>query len=206
MLPVHAMGESRATRLSWPLPALILPLLYLSLAWSWWGEIRSQLATAGEAAPAIDPGVMAMVGLGTRGLGNLSEAGCYALWWRSRGLRLPFWRFSAWIAALSFADLFGFALRRATHDATDAVRLLAAVLAGFGLLERSAVPASGAIAAFGNLGVLTLLRVGATAWAQAQGIGRPLGGPLVVTTTAWLLTRLAAWWSLDLLQGMSPVR
>ena len=62
------------------------------------------------------------------------------------------------------------------------------------------------MAAFGNLGVLTLLRVGMTGWAQARSLGRPLTGPLALTVAAWLLTRVTSWWSFDLLRGLSPVR
>jgi len=134
----------------------------------------------------------------------LSEAGLYTLWWKARGLRLPYWRFACCVATFSTIDLLSFAIRRAAVDAPEVLRLIAAVLAGPGRMDPAA-QASGSRAAFGNLGLLTLLRVTMTAWAQSRGIGRPLGGPLLVTTLAWLFTRLIAWWSVDLLRGTSPI-
>ncbi|HKQ58691.1 MAG TPA: hypothetical protein VJY35_12550, partial [Candidatus Eisenbacteria bacterium] len=73
-------------------------------------------------------------------------------------------------------------------------------------LERSPIVDSGLLAAFGTLGLLTLLRIAGTVWAQARGIGRSAAGPLAVTGVAWTVSRLGAWWSFDLLKGMSPVR
>ena len=191
--------------LPWPAPPWFLPLLYLWLGWSWWREIHAQLAASGV-APDMDPGAMAVAGLAGRVLATLSEAGCYTLWWRGRGLELPYWRFAGWVAALSTADLFGMTLKGVAPGAPDALRVVIGALAGPLALEPVPVAASGAMAAFGTLGILTVARVVATAWAQARGIGRPLAGPLVVTTAAWLLTRLLIWWSFDLLRGMSPVR
>jgi hypothetical protein len=149
----------------------------------------------------------ALVGLALtgRGLATLTEAAIYVLWWKAHGARLHYWRFAAWIAAISVADLFGFALGHAVAAAPGVLRGLGAVLAGRGVGGDAAVD-SGAMAAFGNFGVLTLLRIGVTAWAQARGTGRAPVGPLMVTVHAWLLTRLATWWSFDLVRGLSPVR
>jgi hypothetical protein len=189
--------------LSWPFAPAGLPLFYLWLAWAWWFEIRAQVLVVTETVPAMSADTMATFALSARALATLSEAGLYALWWRSRGRRLPYWRLLCWVAALSTTDLFGFSLRRAVEDAPDALRMLAAVLAGPGALETSAT-GTGAMVGFGSLGVLTGVRVAMTAWAQARGMGAPLAGPLVLTTMAWLLTRLIGWWSVDLMRGLSP--
>ena len=194
--------------LAWPFLPAILPLWYAWLAWSWWTETREQLrgaaadgALAGAAA-SVD--LMAWGALLARLMATLTEAGVYTVWWRSRSARLPYWRFFCWVAVLSSTDLFGISLRRAAEDAPGFVRGLSAILAGPGALNAPA--ATGAAAAFGSLGVLTLLRVGMTGWAQARGIGRPLAGPLMLTTAAWLLTRITSWWSFELLRGLSPIR
>jgi hypothetical protein len=134
-----------------------------------------------------------------------AEAAAYVLWWRARGLRLPFWRFLCCVATFSTCDLLGFSIRRAAGGAPDALRLIAAVLSGPAALDPAAMHATGRTAAFGSLGVLTMVRVFMTAWAQARGIGRSLAGPLAITIAAWLLTRLVAWWSVDLLRGLSPI-
>jgi hypothetical protein len=198
-------SQSRPGALSWPFARAGLPLLYLWLAWSWWFEIRAQVQVAAEMAPTMDADTMATLGLGARALATLSEAGIYTLWWRSRGLRLPYWRFQCWVAALSATDLVGYSLRRAAEDAPVAIRVIAAVLAGPGALESPSAGGSGGMAGFGSLGILTVVRVAMTAWAQAQGIGRTVSGPLMLTASAWLLTRLIGWWSVDLMKGLSPV-
>ncbi len=210
MQPTHADEPVRAPGLAWPFLPAFIPIWYAWIAWSWWTETRTQLASApgadAAAAAAMDPAVMASVALMTRLLAALSEAGLYTLWWKSRGARLPFWRFLCWVVGLSAADLLGFALRRAAEGAPDVLRAGCAVLAGPAALDPAGAAGTGAMAAFGGLGVLVLLRVGMTAWAQSLGTGRPLAAPLALTAGAWLATRLAGWWSFDLLKGLSPVR
>jgi len=191
--------------LDWPVVTAAVPLLYAWIAWSWWGEVRLQLLALPEGVGTHGAGAMAAAAVATRIPGVLTEAGLYALWWKLRGLRLPYWRFVCWVATLSTLDLLGFSVRRAAEDAPRFLHALGVALAGTGVPEGAASHATGTAAAFGNSGLLTLLRVIMTAWAEARGIGRPLGGPLLVTSAAWLVTRLIAWWSVDLLRGMSPV-
>jgi len=200
-----AIDARRPRGLAWPVMAGAVPLLYAWIAWSWWGELRAQLAALPESAAAHGVGAMAAAAVAARIPSVLSEAALYTLWWKVRGLRLPYWRFVCCVATFSTIDLLGFTIRRAAADAPEALRLAAAVLAGPASMDASAAPASGVAAAFGNLGLLTLLRMAVTAWAQARGIGRPLAGPLLVTAVAWLFTRLVAWWSVDLLRGLSPI-
>jgi hypothetical protein len=196
--------------LAWPFPPALIPIWYAWIGWSWWAETREQIANAVGAAagadPAGDPAAMASAALLARSLATISEAGCYVLWWKSRGARLPFWRFLSWIIGLSTVDLLGFALRRAAADAPTIPRMVCAVLAGPAALDAADAAGSGLATAFGSLGALTLLRVAMTAWAQSRGIGRPLAGPMLVTLCAWLLTRLTGWWAFDLVRGLSPVR
>lgn len=199
-----SIPSARGSSLPWPIAPVGLPLFYLWLAWSWWFEIRVQVLAVAETVPAMDAEAMATFALGARALATLSEAGVYALWWRGRGHRLPYWRFLCWVAALSTTDLLAYSLRRAIEAAPDALRMVAAALAGPGVLEPPSAAGAGGMAGFGSLGVLAATRVTATAWAQARGIGRPLAGPLVLTVLAWLLTRLVGWWSLDLMKGLSP--
>jgi len=193
--------QVRTGGLSWPFAGAGLPLLYLWLAWSWWFETRSQVVALAVSAPTLDAGIFAAMGLGARMLATLSEAGIYTLWWKSRGLRLPYWRFQCWVAALSATDLVGYSLRRAAEGAPDAGRWMIAALAGPGALSG----VHGGMVGFGSLGILTSARVAMTAWAQARGIGRPLAGPLLLTASAWVVTRLIGWWSADLMKGLSPV-
>lgn len=209
-MPCDAKRSERPAGLAWPFLPGFIPLFYAWIAWGWWTETLDQLESAASAdavaGAAIAPAAMASIALITRLLALLSEAGFYTLWWRSRGARLPYWRFVCWIVGLSAADLFGLVLRRSIGDAPPGLRIGAALLAGPAALDPAPGASSGAMTAFGSFGVLALLRVGMTAWAQALGTGRQIGGPLLLTLGAWLTTRLAGWWSFDLLKGLSPVR
>jgi hypothetical protein len=206
-MPSGPRAASRPPQpLPWPFPPGFLPFWYATIVWWWWREIHQQLASLPAAIPSLGNAGMVWLALGTRLLSTLSEAGAYVLWWKGRGARLPYWRFFCWVASLSSADLLGFALRRAIGESSQGIGLLGAALAGPSALEPRGPADSGLAVAFGNLGVLTLLRVGMTGWAQARGTGRPLRGPIAVTVVAWLVTRLVGWWSFDLARGLSPVR
>lgn len=200
--PIHP--PARGATLAWPFLPVGLPLFYLWLAWSWWLETRTQLEALAGMEGGFDPGGAAAAAVAGRIPAVLAEAAVYRLWWRARGRHLPFWRFTCWVALLSGLDLLGFSLRRALEGASEPGRVVAAVLAGPGSAAMAEAH-TGLAAAFGNFGALTLVRVVMTAWAQARGIGSPLAVPLLLTSAAWLLTRLIAWWSVDLMRGLSPV-
>jgi len=201
----HEQEPLRAPTLPpWPVPPAGMPFLYLWLVWAWWSELHTQLGTLPE--PVNHVGSFAAAALAARALSTLTESACYVLWWRSLGGRLRYWRFTSWIATLSGIDLVGFALRRAAEGSGDGMRVLGAVIVGPAVLAAPQPPAAGPMTAFGSVGVFTLSRIVLTAWAQGRGLGRGITGPLVLTSAAWLGTRLVAWWSLDLLQGRSPVR
>jgi hypothetical protein len=182
-----------------------LPFWLAGLAGWWWFEIRRQLGAAPGGVAWLGLGGAASLALGARLLATLSEAGVYCLWWRGRGARLPYWRFVAWVGSLSTTDLLRFSLRRAVETSGDLARAFAAALAGPATFEPARSADSGLAMAFGDLGLLTLLRIFMTAWAQAEGTGRPVRGAIAVTLAAWLITRLAAAWSFDLARGLSPV-
>ena len=115
------------------------------------------------------------------------------------------WLF-AWIATFSVLDFLGLGLSRlASHHALASAWL--APVAGMGL-TRSRFPdlGAGVWAGFGTAGLLTGLRIYLTARQQARVLGSTIAGPLALTLFAWLVTRVAVWWSVDLLRGMSPVK
>jgi hypothetical protein len=156
------------------------------------------------AAPSAIP-VMATLGVATQVVGHLGEALLYRLWWRWRGLDLPYWRFFSWIAVYSATDLFAVSLAQRAED-TPALAAWIAPLAGVGLLHASPLHDDAALrAGFGGLGLLTAARVLITAHAQAVALGIRLGRPLAFTVGAWLVVRLVTWWSVDLLHGASPL-
>jgi hypothetical protein len=210
MWPERDRFAAGSRSLAWPFPPALIPIWYAWIAWSWWAETREQIvravSVASDASVVADPSALASGALLARSLGAISEAACYVLWWKSRGARLPFWRFLSWVIGLSTVDLLGFALRRIAADAPAIPRTVCAILAGPAALDAGDAGGSGVMTAFGSLGVLTLVRVAMTGWTQARATGRAVAGPMIVTLCAWLLTRLTGWWSFDLVRGLSPVR
>jgi hypothetical protein len=133
------------------------------------------------------------------------EALTYRLWWWTRGARLPYPGFLLGLVALSLVDRFALSLT-ALAERTPAFAPWLAWLTGPRVLEggwHAVEP--GLASVFGSLGLLTLARVTMTAWLQATALGLRLAGPLVLTGTVWLATRVALWWALDLSRGMSPI-
>jgi len=173
------------------------------LIW-WWLAFRDGAAFAAGARTSLAVGATLMV-LSRLGASAL-EALAYALFWRTRGERLPYARFLVGLVALSLVDRLAQGLAGlARSDAALAPWL--APVAGLHLLrDRWPEVGPGVWSAFGGLGLLTLSRLLMTAWLQARALERRLRGPLLVTVAAWLLTRVAVWWAVDLFRGMSPVR
>lgn len=190
------------SRLPWPMFPALMPLWYAWIAWSWWDETNETLREAQSGAASAASATIALTALGARLFALLGEAGFYALWWRARATPLSYWRFFAWIATLSVTDLIASGLRQAAPGAPPAVQPLLGALAGTGITPAG----SGWGLAFGTVGLLALLRVGATGWVVARGTGRSPAGPVLLVAAAWLLTRLATWWSFDLVKGVSPLR
>ena len=172
---------------------------------SWWEMGYRQGSDLG-AGQHLNLAVAATIMVLARLAASAVEALAYALWWRTRGARLPYARFLVALVALSLLDRFAQSL--ATFAArVPAVTPWLAPVAGLQLLkDRLPGAEPGLWAAFGSLGLLTLARLAITAWLQSAGTGRRLRGPLLVTTLAWLATRVALWWTMDLLRGMSPLR
>lgn len=138
-------------------------------------------------------------------LGNLMEAFFYYAWWRALGLRLSWTALAAGIVlASSFeATAWQVALAARAHE-LDAWRPVLAILAGPRALWDDAAGVGGLGVAFGGAGLLALLRVGSTAHTQARA-GAPRAHAYALTFASWLVFRLLAGFSLDLLRGFSPL-
>jgi hypothetical protein len=179
--------------------------LFLIALASWW---ELGLRQGGElgAGQHLNLAVAATIMVLARLAASAVEALAYALWWRTRGARLPYARFLVALVALSLVDRFAQSLVALAGRAPALTPWLAPV-AGLQLLKDRLPGAEPVLwVAFGSLGLLTLARIAITAWLQSAGTGRRLRGPLLVTTLAWLGTRVAMWWALDLFRGMSPLR
>ena len=179
--------------------------LFLVALASWWEAGYRQGSDLG-AGQHLNLAVAATLMLLARLAASAVEALAYALWWRTRGARLPYLRFLVALVALSLTDRFALGLA-ALAGRSPALAPWLAPLAGLQLL-RDRLPGVEPVlwVAFGSLGLLTLARLVITAWLQSAGTGRRLRGPLLVTTLAWLATRVALWWTVDLSRGMSPLR
>ena len=179
--------------------------LFLIALASWW---ELGLRQGGElgAGQHLNLVVAASIMVLARLAASAVEALAYTLWWRTRGARLPYARFLVALVALSLVDRLAQSLV-ALAGRSPALAPWLAPVAGLRLLQDRLPGAEPVLwVAFGSLGLLTLARIAITAWLQSVGIGRRLRGPLLVTSFAWLATRVALWWAMDLLRGMSPLR
>jgi hypothetical protein len=179
--------------------ALLFALALLSWAELGWRQGGSLAAR--HVNLAVAAGLMTAAHLAAGAI----EASAYVLWWRTRGARLAWSPFFVGLVALSLVDRCAASLAALAQRAPALAPWLAP-LAGPQLV-RASLPGlePGLWAAFGGLGLLTLARITATAWLQAAGTGRRLRAALVATALAWLATRVAVWWTVDLVRGMSPL-
>jgi hypothetical protein len=202
---VSCSGSS-ASRLEWPWRGWVLPVMLAFIVWRWWEialrHASSTLgATHGATSTVLVPAAIFVI---VRALGYLIEGAFYVTWWRTRGERLPYWRFIAWLMTLWLLDLLAGTLGEvARHH--PAMAPLLAPFAGIGYFHPDRHPTAGLAAAFSTLGLLTLARLAGTAVLQARTLGRHLLQPLLLTTAAWLATRLLVGFGLDLARGVSPL-
>jgi len=198
VLPARAASDERRMR-------RMNVFLFLVALVTWWESGWQQGGALGAGRPA-DLAVAATLMLLARLAASALEALAYTVWWRSRGARLPYLRFLVALVALSLVDRLALGLVALAGRAPALAPWLAPV-AGLQLLEGRLPGVEPVLwAAFGSLGLLTLARITLTAWLQSAGTGRRLRGPLLLTSLAWLATRVAVWWTMDLARGMSPLR
>jgi hypothetical protein len=181
---------------------VFLSLIALASWWEMGYRQGSDLGAGQHLNLAIAATIMVLARLAASAL----EALAYALWWRTRGVHLPYARFFVALVALSLVDRFAQSLA-AFAAREPALAPWLAPVAGLQLLKDHLPGAEpGLWAAFGSLGLLTLARLAITAWLQSVGTGRRLRGPLLLTVLVWLATRVATWWTIDLFRGMSLLR
>jgi hypothetical protein len=180
--------------------ALLFVVAVLSWAELGW-RLGVDLAAGRHVHLAVTAALMAVAHLAGNGL----EASAYVLWWRAHGARLPWGWFFVALVALSLVDRCAVALADAARRAPALASWLAPLVGPELLRARVFRVEPGAWAAFGGLGLLALARIGATACLQAALTGRRVREALAVTMLAWLGTRVALWWIVDLVRGRSPL-
>jgi hypothetical protein len=201
-------SATRQGRLPWIFAPWFLPIWYPSLGFLWWKVFATEAARSDLAARPLVPSIMLAASLAAAGkfMGFVIEAGFFHFLWKSRGRRLPFWRFFCVVASLSMADLLASALGELPHGQSGQVSGWLWPMAGLHLLSGTPFAEPGALrAAFGTVGLLTGFRIVMTAHAQSRALDLALGKSLAVTAGAWLATRMAILWSVDLMKGMSPL-
>lgn len=189
-----------AGRLEWPMPRWFTWIWTLIVIGGWW--VAAARATGSVAAPPAVP--LVAVAVAGRLAGVLVEAAWYAALWRALGRSLPYGWFVAWLVTLTMLDLIGDGLRApiARHPA---LATWLAPFAGVGLLPSASAWPAALRVVFGSLGVLTLARITIASILQARATGARLATALALTGGTWLATRVALWWTADLVRGMSPM-
>ncbi len=179
--------------------------LLFVLAVASWAELGWRQGGSAGLGRHVPVAVMAGLMVAAHLAGSALEASAYALWWRTRGARLRWRPFFVGLVALSLVDRCSASLAALARQ-VPALAPWLAPLAGPQLVPGLLPDVEpGLRAAFGGLGLLTLARIGATAWLQASGTGRRLRAALAVTACAWLAGRVAVWWLADLVRGASPL-
>lgn len=181
-----------------PMPLWPLALFVCAVALFWHDTLVAQLAHSPELAPTrVLPRVSAASGVFTQLLFSALEAFLYARAWRATGRRLPWLRTACELFVISSLEAFAvFMLQR--PNASSFVWLLGARAAWPG-----GIASSGLARALGGVGVLAFLRVALTVHVQSRATGARYAQASALTLAGWLGSRLALWWTIDLLRGRS---
>ena len=203
-MDVPIREERREMGLRWPYVPWFLPFWYAGLALSWWQVSIQDLRPAERAATTVSS---LAIGLALAGklAGWLVESAFYQFFWKGRGRHLPFWRFFCVVVSASTADLFARVIAASVHR-NPRLGPWVAWIAGLQLAHGPGWLSTTALRSMlGTLGLLTVLRLSITAWAQRAALGLSFARALAWTALFWLLTRVALFFTMDLMSGMSPL-
>lgn len=151
----------------------------------------------------VAPEALAWVATAAVALAALAEAGAYGMLWAARGRRLPL--VAAFVAVVQ-AGVCELVALRVLDLSRGAPAAWAAALAGARALSPDGRAASALALAFGGAGLLTLARVALFAAFQSSLVRGRFREAFALTCGAWLVSHVAQWWLLELLQGRSPFR
>jgi len=179
-------------------PAWPLALFVLAVALFWHDTLVTQLThSPGLVSPRVAPGWAAACGVGAQMAFSGLEASLYARAWRATGRRLPWLRTAAALFVISSLEAFALSVLQ-RPDATSFAWLVGARATWPG-----GIAITGLDRAFGALGALAFVRLVLTAHVQARGTGASHGYASAMVLVGWLGSRLALWWTADLLRGRS---
>ena len=161
-----------------------------------WFEVLYGAAQTGRAhAPAI----VALAGLVAQLAFTAAEATVAVAGWSVLGRRISWNALGTRLLVASAAETLAVSI---ASGRAHLPRDWALVLAGPRAIATSAPP-HGLAAAFAATGVLALVRVLASAWLQSRAARAGFITALGLVLAMWLVSRLAAWWTFDLLAGRS---
>jgi len=194
--------------LPWPFLGWSMPVWWLAWGFGWWRASLHQLdhlaaleRTFARVAPAA-----ALIAVLARLGGVLCETAFYAALWRTRGARLPFWRYAAHVMLGSFLDLQALELVAGRAAAAPLSRWRVALVGPAALPHATVLSHPVLATGFATLGLVSLTRLAWMAWAQATATGRPLARTAALVAALWLVTHLALALLVSLAQGRSVLR
>ncbi len=207
--PTHTTTTGPA-RFPAGLPAAWAPVLLLLPLAAWIESARRLYAQAGahEAFEALarsgsmSPGALVGLALALTLGAVLAEAVCLRMVWGARGVTPPFLplAFVLWLLT-TIESCAAAVLARVPPGSAGAVWL--APWVGYRALAGSAAGANGWTFAFAGAGLLTALRIGLSAAAQARLAGRRLREAAALVFAVWLVSHVLLAWMVELSRGRS---
>ena len=161
-----------------------------------WLEV---LYGSAAAAHSSSPWIVALVGLASQLAFTAAEAAAAVACWRALGRRVRWSAIAPRLLVASSAETLAVSI---AAGRAHLPRGWALALAG----PRAAEPAGpphGIAAAFAAVGALALVRLLLSAWLQARAARASFVVAMALVLAMWLVSRLAVWWTFDLLQGRS---
>ena len=177
------------------------PLLLPGPLLAWHELVANELSQVPDAPSWFGSPALAWSGVFMVVCGLAIETLFYGALWATRGRRLPFAASALLLLQLSMLEALATGILR--HAPASGPWLGASMLlAGARATWVRAAPGAFA-SAFGSFGVLTLVRMGLWAWAQAEATGRRWREAAPLVASVWLASHVAQGWLMELMRGRS---
>jgi hypothetical protein len=160
-----------------------------------WLEV---LEASARTTHAAKPWLAALAGLAAQLAFTAGEAAAAGSAWRLIGRHVAWGVLAPRLLVASAAETLAVSVAAGrTHLPRAWALALAGPRAGEG------APSHGLAAAFAAVGLLALVRLLLSAWLQARAARARFRSAVTLVLALWLGSRLAVWWTFDLLQGRS---
>jgi len=154
---------------------------------------------AAQIGRAHAPWVVALAGLVAQLAFTAAEAAVAGVGWRVIGRHVPWSVLGARLLVASSAETLAVSI---ASGSSHVPRDWALLLSGPRAIAGTALP-HGLAAAFAATGVLAIARMLCSAALQARAARASFAAALGLVLSMWLISRLAVWWTFDLLKGRS---